>query len=747
MLRRSKRKRDLATLSLYQLKNLSHFLPEDSFIPFDLDLKSDPLALIVYGYHELSLRLLSAVVKKRSTDIVRLAGKLDRYPILESFTDELAGYTGVDGAKRRVIAGRMKREFASHIERERKRARRILTAATILHGDKFPVLAAITNPIDRDIFLYISAANGLIDNYYQGDSNPGELSQKIVDTVTELSKIHPRIDVRNRLRPTSPLLVEGHLEIDFGELGESKWEDLNLTVSPMTAGMSLERQDRELRPVSELVDPVVTLSDVILPDRAKAHIESLCRYYEREISLGRKPRLTFLFKGMSGTGKTMTATAIAKGLGKKLLKVSFSEINCSCLPQVAAFFAARGSAQNSVVLFDECEGMISSNPFIGRSDAWVKTLFEKFTGVAVFTTNYDTPAGFDRRMTYTLDFEQPGPKAREAILTLELNRLKSDGVVATIPEKNEVIKIAESFTVPGGYYQQVMQLALARSPIEPTSNKPTLAYEQVEEAFQTFEERLGSKTNDGVREPKISMSQIRLDPTIGLQVEKFVGYAREILERKQCDNALMPQGATALFAGPPGTGKTITAEAIAQSLGISFRRVSPSSFMSMWFGQTEANIKKVFAEAQQEKYLLFVDEAEGLFADRRGDSSGIRKTIVNELLQQVEAFKGVLVIATNFTDILDVAFGRRFLFHVTFPIPGSATRLELWKKWQAELKLEDETVSKLAARFEITGGDIRNVAIRARVLFETAYEELSVLCEAAIRERTGMDSKPMGIRG
>ncbi|NBT59888.1 AAA family ATPase, partial [bacterium] len=399
------------------------------------------------------------------------------------------------------------------------------------------------------------------------------------------------------------------------------------------------------------------------PEQTKKHIRSLCRQYVAQVPRGEKNSLIFFFKGPSGTGKTMTAKAIAKELKKSVLRVTPNDLSHSVLPLMMTYFSEQAKTHNQVLLFDECEAILWSNPFTGKSDGWAKILFEKFQGIAIFTTNYSEPYGFERRMDYVVEFKAPNAKVRERILQQELSALREKKIVSGIPSLNEVSKLATKYPIPGGYYRGALKLAAANS-LKDGKTLPELSVPAIEEAFDHASKGF-EHGRDEVHEPRLQLNEIALEPETQHSVSLFIHYAKEQLNTKN-HSLLLPQGATALFLGPPGTGKTITAEAIAHELQMPFRRVSPSTFMTMWFGETERKIKQVFKEAQSERYVLFIDEAEGLFADRQGDISNTRTTIVNELLQQVESFKGVLIIATNFTQMMDSAFARRFVFHVKF---------------------------------------------------------------------------------
>lgn len=202
-------------------------------------------------------------------------------------------------------------------------------------------------------------------------------------------------------------------------------------------------------------------------------------------------------------------------------------------------------------------------------------------------------------------------------------------------------------------------------------------------------------------------------------------------------------GVAALFSGSPGTGKTLAAHVVADSLGMELFQVDLSAIVDKYVGETEKNLERIFAEAEQLNCVLFVDEADALFGKRSavGDS---RDRYANQevayLLQRMETFDGITVLATNLRGNLDPAFARRLQFMVHFPDPDEATRARLWRHHLAQLPTTDSAdpidVDLLAARLEVAGGDIRNVVLAATHDAVAAGESVGMrhLATAASRE-------------
>ena len=177
-------------------------------------------------------------------------------------------------------------------------------------------------------------------------------------------------------------------------------------------------------------------------------------------------------------------------------------------------------------------------------------------------------------------------------------------------------------------------------------------------------------------------------------------------------------GLTALFTGSSGTGKTLAATVLAKEQGVDLFKVDLSAVVSKYVGETEKNLDRVFAEAETANAMLFFDEADALFG-KRGDVREARdrwaNLEVNFLLQRVEDYAGVVILASNFRQNIDDAFLRRIHVVVEFPFPDAAARARIWCRLMPHgfAPLAPPLVEELAERFPLAGGSIRNVIVDA----------------------------------
>ncbi len=180
-------------------------------------------------------------------------------------------------------------------------------------------------------------------------------------------------------------------------------------------------------------------------------------------------------------------------------------------------------------------------------------------------------------------------------------------------------------------------------------------------------------------------------------------------------------GVSALFSGPPGTGKTLAAQIMAHVLGIDVYRIDLSTVVSKYIGETEKNLERIFTEASQSNAILFFDEADTIFGKRsevKDAHDRYANIEVGYLLQRMENYNGVAILATNLRANLDEAFTRRLQFIINFPFPDEAYRLKIWQVLMPPglPRSENLDLKLMADRFKMSGGSIRNIIVSAAFL-------------------------------
>jgi SpoVK/Ycf46/Vps4 family AAA+-type ATPase len=195
--------------------------------------------------------------------------------------------------------------------------------------------------------------------------------------------------------------------------------------------------------------------------------------------------------------------------------------------------------------------------------------------------------------------------------------------------------------------------------------------------------------------------------------------------------AVRGRGITALFAGDSGTGKTLASEVVAGELGLDLYVIDLSTVVDKYIGETEKNLDRIFAEADQVNGVLLFDEADAIFG-KRSEVRDARDRYANVeiayLLQRMERFDGLAILTTNLRANLDEAFTRRIDVIVDFPMPEDDDRLALWRMHlpQSLPQAPDIDLAFMARRFRFSGGNIRNVCLTAAFLAADANRPVSM---------------------
>ena len=197
------------------------------------------------------------------------------------------------------------------------------------------------------------------------------------------------------------------------------------------------------------------------------------------------------------------------------------------------------------------------------------------------------------------------------------------------------------------------------------------------------------------------------------ELEVWVKHGDTLLRDWEMHRKLKP-GYRALFYGPPGTGKTLTASLLGKYTGKDVYRIDLSMMVSKFIGETEKNLSNLFSKAENKDWILFFDEADALFGKRtsvRDAHDKYANQEVSYLLQRVEHYNGLVILATNFKSNIDEAFSRRFQSIIYFPMPGTGERLRLWQKaFPEKIQLaRDINLPTFAQKYELTGAEIINV--------------------------------------
>ena len=473
---------------------------------------------------------------------------------------------------------------------------------------------------------------------------------------------------------------------------------------------------------------------------------------------GKEQGVNVLLYGPPGTGKTELAKVVAQAAGLDLFEVEYADRDGNSLSgrdryrslQIAQVFL-KGST-HSALLFDEVEDVfppISSEAaqLMARSDqlpapasgsvsgkAWVNQILESNTVPTLWVTNRieQIDPAFRRRFAYHLELRSPPPGAREGIIRKTLEGVQvSDAFVEKLTARKGLtpaqIRTAVRFArlasapddaIDAQVYGEGLQAILA-------GGRSSLLEALIERQLKNADVALGNKAQTTGRRSVTTYDLAMLNVETRFEIPRIVA-------------ALKGRGhGTLCFYGPPGTGKTALAEHIAQALEQPLLIKQASDLMSKYVGETEQNMAAMFREAEAEKAVLLLDEADSFLQDRRGAQRTYEVTEVNEMLQGMERYNGIFICTTNLLDSLDQAALRRFTFKIRF-IPLTVAQREAMFVTEAiggdAALLADDVRKRLGQLTQLCPGDFAAVK-RQGVILDTALSAEEFLAQLEAEHR------------
>ena len=555
------------------------------------------------------------------------------------------------------------------------------------------------------------------------------LAVEVVFLFAELS-LADRIDRRRTFSSRGPLVSQDLVSLGMRNRYTSAKELLGAEVEVCSRTFAYLVGRRELHDefleFSSVEEPRARLEQVVMDPGDKRRILSVVErhdeYLRRRAEWGFDDLIRYgrgslmLFHGPPGTGKTMMAHGVAAHLGKRVLNVdipTFSENSEADRFLPGLFREAR--LQDAILFFDECEALFASRRRHGNAlMTLLLTELERFEGVAVLATNLpgELDEALARRILVRVRFPEPDREARAAIWRQHMP------ASAPVEDGVDVDALAERFEISGGYIKNAVLGAVAAAVHEAAETEPVITMQHIEAAATAQLPRV-----DGPGEmcevPQLRLSDVVLATGQRRRVDELLQAVRrrpDVIRRLGVGGPRKGRtGVAALFHGPPGTGKTLCAEALAGELNRPLATARAPALLSKWVGQTERNLEVFFRDARDQHAVVLIDEAESLLA-RRDDHGMARHDVsmVNVLLDLVERYPGLVVLATNAPDRLDDALERRIEHRVAFERPGREERERLWGLMLGTVGGDrtDVDITSLA-RSELTGAGIRTAVLRA----------------------------------
>ena len=436
--------------------------------------------------------------------------------------------------------------------------------------------------------------------------------------------------------------------------------------------------------------------------------------------------LRLYFSGPPDGAKRRTAEMLAGQAGARLLAVDLQGVFDSADdPERVSRLLVREARLQDAIIYVE-----SLDPSLGPDESRRRRLLEaldRYAGIAIIAGGApEPPRGRGARGIVNISFPIPSHAQRSRCWREAL----SDAGIAIGP--HDVDQLAGRFRLTCDQIQDAVlsarTVALRReSGVAATERVEAEAGASVGDLFEAARSRSNAELTGLARkiEPVHEWGQIALpDDTI----EQLHELCQQVVERHHvleqwgfARRLSLGRGVTALFAGPSGTGKTLAADIIARDLGLDLYKVDLSGVVSKYIGETEKNLERIFSSAENANAILFFDEADALFGKRsevRDSHDRYANIEIAYLLQQMEQYEGVAILATNLRQNMDEAFVRRLQFVVEFPFPDEAQRAKIWQLQFPDDADRDDDIDfdLLAARFRIAGGSIKNIVLSAAFL-------------------------------
>jgi hypothetical protein len=451
-----------------------------------------------------------------------------------------------------------------------------------------------------------------------------------------------------------------------------------------------------------------------------ARLQALAVWQQQEAEIG----AVLFLHGPYGGGRLKAAHAITTAIGLPILLSDVKEAaRCSCGWEKAVDLAYREARLYGAALYwANCDYLLDPDQ---PAHLWqyLVVAAERYSGMSILAsqTAWEPAGAFRARPFLRLDFPMPEYALRRKLWLDHLPTV--DDFAAPAPDVDALAELlANGFQLTEGQMVDALTSAYGRA-ARRDPGRPRLSLDDLYAGCRlqsgrrliNMARRIEPRTEltfDELILPKPNRRQ--LDELRARVHHRSLVYSGLGLEKRLS----LGKGLIAMFTGSSGTGKTMAAELLAREQGVDLYKVDLSAVVSKYVGETEKNLSRVFGEAEDANAIIFFDEADALFG-KRGEVKEARdrwaNIEINYLLQRVEEYAGVVILATNLRQNIDEAFMRRIHVVVEFPFPKADARFQIWRgMFPAGLERPpDADIQELAERFRFSGGSIKNVVIDA----------------------------------
>ncbi len=530
-----------------------------------------------------------------------------------------------------------------------------------------------------------------------------------------------RLQARALFSPQAPLfrsrLVSFHDDGDTHLLARGlKLDERIVNFLLGTAGL-----DKQLSACFVPVRPFPGLQSLRWPDELKRQLLGVTGDYLQHMPAGAR-KLIYNFAGPRGTGRKTLAAALCRELSVPLMFVDVREVllRHQDFEDAVRRILREAVLQPGAIFLDHFDRLLEDDERADSNRRLLARAIEEFSWLTFLGTQKTwEPSGLFAEHLF-LQVELPMPDAGVRARLWESLVGGEDAALAPGADWDE---LAVKFRLTPGQMRDALTTAHNRARLR-GEERPVITPADLHAGCRAqSNQRLAAAARK--LSPRHSWADITLPPNELAQLREMCAQLRH---RRTVYGSWgfglkhsLGKGLCALFYGPSGTGKTMAVEIIANELGLEAYKVDLSTVVSKYIGETEKNLSAIFHEAETSNAVLFFDEADALFGKRsevKDAHDRYANIEINYLLQRMEEFEGLVILATNLRKNIDEAFFRRMHFAVEFPFPDEGQRYLIWRQHfpAAAPVADDIDFNFLAGRLKVAGGNIKNIVVNAAFL-------------------------------
>ncbi|MBS1789196.1 MAG: ATP-binding protein [Acidobacteria bacterium] len=599
------------------------------------------------------------------------------------------------------------------------------------------------SPFERDVLLVclLPELDGRYRRLFGYLLDDASRTRPTVELVTQI--LHPVarqvVTARTAFESAEPLLAQRLIVLGNEAYGDETLPMRSLRCDDRIANYLLggDAVDSRIKDVLSIADCTAERSgeaspqwDGLIADQQHVkRVKHLAEWWRQERA-ERCARATILLHGSYGSGRRKVAHAFCAAAQTPLLVADVgAALRTGDWERTVDLCFREAMLRDAAVYWAGCESLLDrqqqSDQPNSQSHHWdhLVAAAERFRGLTFFAsrTAWDPANRFHESSFLRLDFQTPDYALRQQIWQRHLPG--AENFAEPAPDRSALAgTLANAFQFTEG--QVVDALVSARSlALQRAPQRALLTVEDLYEGCRrqsnrrliAFAKRVEPRTN-------LSFDDLVLPAANKRQLEELrarIACQKQLLGESGFERRLsLGKGLIVMFTGSSGTGKTMAAELLAREQGVDLYKIDLSAVVSKYVGETEKNLSRVFSEAEDCNAMIFFDEADAIFG-KRGKVEEAKdrwaNIEINFLLQRVEEYSGVVILASNLRQNIDEGFLRRIHVIVEFPFPESKARFNIWRgMFPAEIaRPTDEELRAMADIFRLPGGSIRNIVVDA----------------------------------